>query len=157
MNYELNLISQGPGKIRAIAICVICRGDDIFVFEGRDEQKDETFYRPLGGAIEFGEYSAQAVQREFREEIGSEIEQLRFWHTLENMFILEGIPGHKIVFVYRGRLAGKSIYEQPFILGTEDNGQSFKAMWKATADFEGGPPLYPDGLLELLTTRAANL
>ncbi len=36
-------------NIRPIAICVVRRGGDIFVFEARDTIKGETFYRPLGG------------------------------------------------------------------------------------------------------------
>ena len=41
--------------IRPIAICVLRRHDEILVIEGRDESRDLTFYRPLGGGIEFGE------------------------------------------------------------------------------------------------------
>ena len=55
MNNESNPTRAEPGKIRVIALCVIRLGGEIFVFEGRDEQKDETFYRPLGGVTEFGE------------------------------------------------------------------------------------------------------
>jgi len=56
--------------IRPIAICVIRRRDEILVFESRDTVKNETFYRPLGGGINFGEHSKDAVRREIFEEIG---------------------------------------------------------------------------------------
>ena len=101
--------------------------------------------------MEFGEYSVQTIQREYREEIGSGIENLGYWQTLENVFIFEGSTGHEIVLVFQGDLTDKSIYYKPFIYGMEDNGQPFKALWKTISDFEGGPPLYFDGLLELLT------
>ena len=44
-----------PNRVRTIAICVFKKGGRIFVAEGYDPAKQETFYRPLGGRIEFGE------------------------------------------------------------------------------------------------------
>jgi len=41
-------------QIRPIAICAFLRNNRILVAEGFDPVKDETFYRPLGGGIEFG-------------------------------------------------------------------------------------------------------
>lgn len=71
--------------IRPLAICLFRRGDRILVAEGFDPVKGETFYRPLGGAIEFGERAVQTLIREFREEIGEEVADLRYLTTLENM------------------------------------------------------------------------
>lgn len=140
-----------PGQIRVIAICVPLDGSRIFVFEGYDSVKDQTFYRPLGGAVEFGETSEQAVQREMREEINAEIINLRYLQTLENTFILNGQPGHEVIFVYHGDFADRSFYEQDTVIGLEDNGDEFKALWKAIDEFKDpNTPLYPDGLLELL-------
>ncbi|MBU4225503.1 MAG: NUDIX domain-containing protein [Chloroflexi bacterium] len=59
-------------KIRPIAICVCCHKDKILVAEGHDSKKNQTFYRPLGGTIEFGERGEETVRREFVEEIGTE-------------------------------------------------------------------------------------
>jgi hypothetical protein len=42
-------------QIRPIALCVFHNNNRILVFEGYDKAKDEIFYRPLGGGIEFGE------------------------------------------------------------------------------------------------------
>ncbi|WP_072482389.1 NUDIX domain-containing protein [Amycolatopsis australiensis] len=55
--------------IRPIVLGVIRRGDALLVFEGRDDVKGETCYRPLGGGIEHGERSEDALRREFREEL----------------------------------------------------------------------------------------
>ncbi len=63
-------------EIRNIAICLISNDDKIFVSEGRDEVKNETLYRPLGGGIEFGELAEETAIREFKEEINAEIEVL---------------------------------------------------------------------------------
>lgn len=139
------------GKVRPIAICVLQREDAIFVFEGHDSLKGETFYRPLGGTIEFGEYSSQTVRRELREEIGAELTNLRYLGALENIFIHEGLPGHEIVLVYQADFADAALYERALVMGQEDSGAKFKALWMPLKDFaEGKYPLYPDGLLDLL-------
>ena len=99
-----------PERIRALAICIFRRGNDILVIEAVDSVKGETFYRPLGGGIEFGETSAAAAAREVREEVGAEISELRYLGTLENLFIYEGTPGHEIVQVHEGRFVDGAFY-----------------------------------------------
>ena len=140
-----------PGKMRAIAICVIRKDDSIFVFEGRDESKNETFYRPLGGTIEFGEYSLDAVRREMREEVGAELLNLRYLGTLENIFIHERVQGHEIVLIYEADFADPAFYEKDSLTGYEDSGKPFQAMWVPLEQFrKSRSPLYPDGLFRLL-------
>ena len=139
------------GRVRAIAICVLRHGDDIFVFEGHDVSKGETFYRPLGGTIEFGEHSSQTVLREMREEINAEIVNLRYLGALENIFTHDGKPGHEIALVYAGDFTDANLYDQAVVMGQEDDGGQFKALWKPLAEIASGrSPLYPTGLLELL-------
>lgn len=74
-----------PPQIRAIAIGVIRRGDEILVYEGHDPSNGETFHRTLGGGIDFGETGVEALAREFREEIGCDLEDARYLGTLENI------------------------------------------------------------------------
>jgi 8-oxo-dGTP pyrophosphatase MutT (NUDIX family) len=137
-------------KIRPIAICVCREGERILVAEGHDSKKGQTFYRPLGGTIEFGERGAETVRREFREEIAAHLTEVRYLGTLENIFTYEGWRGHEIVLVYDGRLSDAHLYEKDVIQGDE-LGQPFKAVWKRLNEFgPGKPPVYPDGLLELL-------
>jgi ADP-ribose pyrophosphatase YjhB (NUDIX family) len=121
------------------------------VFEGYDFVKQEVFYRPLGGAIEFGETGEQAIRCEIEEELGAKIIEVRYLYTLENIFVCNGEPGHEIVLVYAAQFAEPSLYDQAKFAGQEDNGVPFVAMWKPLSDFApGGAPLYPDGLLENL-------
>lgn len=142
------------GKVRAIAVCVLQYRGAIFVFEAYDRTKRQTFYRPLGGTIEFGEHSSQTVLREFREEINAEIKALEYLGAFENIFIHEGQPGHEIVLVYQGDFADASLYEKEIIWGKEDDGGEFKAVWKPLADFSSSQaPLYPVGLLDLLLEK----
>jgi NADH pyrophosphatase NudC (nudix superfamily) len=137
--------------VRPLAIGIITQGDCILVGEGYDPLKPETFYRPLGGGIEFGERAGEALSREVREEIGAEITDLRYLGTLENLFTFMGEPGHEIVLVIAARFADAAWYDLEAIPGHEDNGLPFQAMWKSLSDFQpGGLLLYPEGLLELL-------
>jgi ADP-ribose pyrophosphatase YjhB (NUDIX family) len=149
---------MGKHKIRPLAIGIFRRDDRILVCEGYDPVKDETFYRPLGGGIEFGERAAEAVARELREEIDAEMINPRYLGTLENLFTYNGKPGHEIVLVFAGEFADSALYEKDAWVGHEEGGEEFKVSWKPLADFAAGrAPLYPDGLLELLTQHTAAL
>ena len=141
-----------PDYVRPIAICVFRRDGGLFVFEGYDSAKGDHFYRPLGGAVEFGEPSDVTVRREILEEIGAEVTDLRHLGTMENIFTLEGQPGHEIVMVYEAKFADRSFYDRSRVDGHEDDGSPFKALWMPMDDFQQGRArLVPEGLLELLT------
>src|SRR5215203_5535787 len=70
--------------IRPLALCVFRRGDKIFVAEGHDAKANKTFYRPIGGGIDFGERAIDTVRREVQEEIAAEVSNLVYLGTLEN-------------------------------------------------------------------------
>ncbi len=140
--------------IRPLAICVFRHEDKILVFEGYDPKKDQTFYRPLGGGIEFGERSEDTVRREIKEELGEEVTELKYLGALENIFVFDGIPSHEIVLAYDGRLVNPGLYEQAVMSGMEADAGPFKVLWKRLDEFgTGRNPLYPAGLLEMLTGR----
>jgi len=141
-----------PGRVRAIAIVIIHRSQDggILVFEGHDPLKKETFYRPLGGTIEFGEHSRRTVERELREEIGAEVVGLEYLATIENIFVYNGETGHEIVLIYTGDLADPALYQRETMVGHEDNGVPFRVLWKGLGTFGPAAPLYRTGLLDLL-------
>jgi 8-oxo-dGTP pyrophosphatase MutT (NUDIX family) len=141
-----------PGKVRSIAICVFYNAGRILVAEGYDHIKKETFYRPLGGTIEFGELSTDTIRRELREEIDAQVVQLRFLGALENIFTYNNQKGHEIVLVYDGQFSDLTLYSKTIITGSERDQIPFKALWMSLAEFEktDGFPLYPTGLLKLL-------
>ncbi len=145
-------------RIRPLAICVFRRGDKIFVAEGHDRVKDQTFYRPIGGAIEFGEYAEACIQRELLEELNQPVRDLRYLGTLENIFTFEGAMGHEIVRVYDGAFVDEAINADDIrVEGWEaDMKLLYVAVWKSLDDFRGddAPPLYPVGLLALLDSTA---
>ena len=136
--------------IRAIAICVFRHGDRILVSEGVDSVKQQSFYRPLGGTIEFGERGEECIRRELMEEINAEVTDLRYLGLLENLFVYEAERGHEIVLVYDGQFADHSLYEKTVIFGDE-LGSPIKAIWVNLSELGPlKPPLYPLGLAEIL-------
>jgi len=142
------------GHIRPLALGLVWRGDELLVFEGYDHVKDEVFYRPLGGGIEFGEHSRDALRREFREELGAELADVRYVGTLENIFTCDGRRGHEICLLFEAALADPSFYERESFTVTEEV-ERLPARWMPLRTFAdaGGPPLYPDGLLPMLKGR----
>jgi 8-oxo-dGTP pyrophosphatase MutT (NUDIX family) len=144
-------------RIRPLAICVFQHHDRILVAEGYDSVKDQYFYRPLGGGIEFGETSMETVCRELMEELNAEVdrESLKYLGTVENIFHFNGVPGHEIVLIYDGVLKESGLYEQTVILGKEANGIDIRALWKNIDEFSDGRSiLYPTGLIEILAARS---
>jgi len=139
-------------RVRPLAICVFSHFGKILATESVDSVKDQAFYRPLGGRIEFGETAAETLHRELMEEIQAEVSDLRYLATLENIFTFQGEMGHEIVMVFDGKLVDETLYEVPFIQRVDTAGdEPLRAVWKRLSDFgPGRPPLYPDGLLELL-------
>lgn len=138
-------------RVKPLAVCVFHRGGRILVGEGRDAVKKETFYRPLGGTIEFSETGRETVTREIREEIGAEATDLRYLGAIENLFTYNGQPGHEIMLVYEGRLTDPSFYDRPFVLRLDDSEQASRAVWMPLEAFRSGRALlYPEGLLALI-------
>ncbi len=142
-------VSGMGSTIRPLALGVIRRGGALLVFEGHDGVKDETFYRPLGGGIEFGETGAEALRREFREELDADVEVGARIEVLENVFVSEGRTGHEIVFLYDAAFADPSFYAKEEMKILDDDST---ARWVDVADFrDGSKILYPKGLTELLS------
>lgn len=148
--------SSGP-RIRPIALALIRRGDEILVGEGWDGVKDETFFRLLGGTIEFGENGADAVRRELLEELGAESVVERLVGALENVFTFEGEPGHELALVYECELLDDRLYSLDAWEAQEEtrNGAvTHRLSWRPLESFRTGAEiLYPEGLLALLAAE----
>ncbi len=137
-------------RIRPLAICIFHHDGRILVNEAYDPVKQQTFFRPIGGGIEFGETSAQAVAREVQEELGLPITDVHLLGTLESLFTYNGTPGHEIVQVYDAQFVDSGVYELPHLNGQESDGATFTAKWHSCASFTDESPLVPNGLYELL-------
>ena len=138
-------------NIRNIAICRIEKEAHFFVLEGYDPKKDETFYRPVGGGIEFGERAKDAAIREFQEEFNTTIEASDQFQVFENIFEFNGQPGHEIVFILDAQFNDKRFYERKVHIGNEGRTE-FKAIWVPISEFiEGKRILYPAGFVSSLS------
>ncbi len=147
-------MTMEPKRVRPIAICIFEYKDSLLVGEHYDSTKRETFYRPMGGSIEFGERGSECVVRELREEMNAEIKDLVYSGTLESIFIYNGQPGHEIVLVYQGKFVDPHFYELDSVKCRND-GDEFLARWKPMSEFrKGRAPLYPDGLLDFLVKNS---
>jgi 8-oxo-dGTP pyrophosphatase MutT (NUDIX family) len=137
-------------RIRPIALALIEDRGRILVSRGIDEVKQEEFFRPLGGGIEFGEPGEAAIVREIREELGADLVEVSYAGTLENIFVFNGDPGHELIMIYRGRLADPSLYSQTRVMAHEGS-RPFEAEWLQVDEVRrAGLRLYPPGLVELL-------
>lgn len=135
--------------IRPLVLGVVRRGDELLVLVGHDAVKGQTFHRPLGGGIEFGELSEQALHREFAEELAVDLTGVQLLGMLENVFEFEGRPGHEIVVVYAADIADPAFYERPDPGPILDEGTPVR--WLPLADVVAGRAvLYPDGLVDLV-------
>ena len=142
-------------RIRPVALGLVWRGNALLVFEDHDPVKDETFRRPLGGGIEFGERGEETLRREFREELNVELHSVRYLQTVENLFTYKGRPGHEIVLLYVAALATPELYEQEEFLVRDDHAD-LKGYWAPLDELvDSEIPLYPNGLLNLLSDEGA--
>lgn len=143
-------------RIRPLALCVFRREDMIFVARGYDAHKDETFYRPIGGGIQFGERGRDAVVREVKEELNAEVVDVTYLGAFENIFHYENKLGHEIILIYDGRFADPNLNVDALRLPGMDGAEIlYEGSWKRLDFFQGddAPPLYPEGLLQLLNAR----
>lgn len=116
--------------IRLLALGAVRRGDELLVEEGADPETDDPFYRLLGGGVEFGEHSRDAVVREFAEELGVEFAVAAHVGTFEQVFPYDGETHHEVWRVYEGRIVDDWPYEEASFWFTEpDLGTEHLARW----------------------------
>jgi 8-oxo-dGTP pyrophosphatase MutT (NUDIX family) len=136
--------------IRVLALGIIRDRDRIFISQGYDQVKDQTFYRALGGGIDFGESSEVALVREFEEELQAEIINIQYLGCLENLFNFDGNQGHEIIQLYSCDFSDRRFYELDQVQFQEGK-RSKLALWVETKRFLTGELiLYPQGMEKFL-------
>jgi ADP-ribose pyrophosphatase YjhB (NUDIX family) len=141
-------------KASPVALAIIRNGAKILVSVGFDSFTRETYYRPLGGGIKFGERSEDAIRRELREELDAAVKSARLIGVLENTFRVGPAQGHEIDFIYEVVLADAHRFRRGPIRAAESNGAPIPCEWKALMEFRKGARLYPSGLLPLIDARS---
>lgn len=112
------------------------------------EPADGSFQRPLGGHVEFGEYALDTIHREFGEEIGQRLTGVRLLGVLENIFPWHGGTEHEVVFIFTAAFADEAAYEVQQQVIVDDTEPKSRVLWRPAGAVS--PPLYPEGLTELI-------
>lgn len=139
-------------KIRPLALAVVKNKQGQYLLHrSHDSVKDEWFYRPLGGGIEFHETGKVAIVREIKEELGADVEVHRQLATFENIFSYEGRPGHEIVLLYETEFIDSKNYVLEEIDIIESGKVAGKAVWRSLDEIkQEKAKLYPNGIGEVL-------
>ncbi|MBD2525323.1 MULTISPECIES: NUDIX hydrolase [unclassified Nostoc] len=139
------------GEIRVIALGLIRDGERIFVSEGYDPVKQETFYRALGGGVDFGETSHAALEREFQEEIQADLRNIKYLGCIENLFTFNGRQGHEIIQLYQCDFVDSKFYQLESLIFSESQHHKHRALWIDISRFESGElRLVPEVFFEYL-------
>jgi ADP-ribose pyrophosphatase YjhB (NUDIX family) len=137
-------------RVKAMAYLPNAAGTHHAVFKASDPSDGRTFHRLLGGGVEPGERSEEAVVREIAEELRATLVEPRLLGVLENVFTYDGERGHEVVFVYAGRLVEGDVVP-PEGGWYDDVGTPMWVEWRRCEEGDDGPvPLYPDGVGRLL-------
>ena len=144
------MVDSAQIRVKAMAYLPNAAGTHHAVLKASDPSDGRTFHRLLGGGVELGERSEEAVVREIAEELRATLLEPRLLGVLENVFTYDGERGHEVVFVYAGRLAEGDVVP-PEGGWYDDVGTPMWVGWRRCDEGDGGPvPLYPDGIGRLL-------
>ncbi len=135
-------------EIRPIVLGLAVKNNKLLVGEGFDNVKNETFYRCLGGGIEFLEKSSEALKREFLEEISANIIIKDFLGITENIFTYKGKNAHELILFYSINILDND-YKEEYDINDGEN--KYKAKWIDIDEFRNkNKILYPKEVFKYL-------
>ena len=135
-------------EIRPIALGLAIKNNKLLVSEGFDKVKNETFYRCLGGGIEFQEKSEDALKREFLEEINVNITVKNFLGISENIFTYQGKKAHELILFYLIDISEDNYQDEYKVI--DDHGETI-AKWINIEEFKNkNKILYPGEIFRYL-------
>lgn len=128
--------------IRPNSLAIVRTDSSVLAAQGTDLSTGKIFFRLLGGGIEFGEHSLEALKREFLEELNATTVNEEFLGVIENIFEFNSKIGHEITFLYQAELSDKSLYQEK-MLAILDN-DNIHAEWVPIDKIKSGELiLYP--------------
>ena len=144
------MLKKYQDRIRPISISIIRNNDKILVYQRQDDITKETFYRLVGGCIEFGETSEDALKREFQEELSLNLSDIRLLESFESIFEFNNNEMHEIVYLFDSKFKDKAIYAKEMIRGIEGK-RIFEARWIPISHFkEKKEIIYPEEIINYL-------
>ena len=134
--------------IRPVVLGIAKHNNKLLVSLGYDKVKDETFYRCIGGGIEFQETSQEALKREYKEELGIDIIVEDFCGIVENIFTYQGKKGHELILFYNIKIKEEDYKEKYHII---DHNEETDAYWIDINEFKTNKKiLYPEAIFKYL-------
>lgn len=115
-------------------------------------ENPDGYHRLIGGSVELGETHRDAIIREIKEELGATVHDLTWLATVENIFRIDGMLGHEIVFLYSGRLDPLPALENATL--TEIDGSVVPVVWRSFREDEESLPLYPPAAVDWIRRLA---
>tara|TARA_B100001750_G_C15202532_1_gene444244 strand:+ start:172 stop:606 length:435 start_codon:yes stop_codon:yes gene_type:complete len=144
------MLRKYQNRIRPISISIIRNDDKILVYQREDDITKEKFYRLIGGCIEFGESSKDALKREFQEELSLDLLDIQFIKSFESIFEFNNSKMHEIVYLFDSKFEDKTVYTKEVIPGLEGE-RAFKAIWLPISIFkEKKETIYPEEIIDYL-------
>lgn len=141
-------------RIKVKSLAWIEHDGRLLLVEFFDMVKRDYYYRAPGGNVEFGEPTEDALHREIREEMSTEVEILGTPLILENIFTCNGNPGHEIAYLYPSHLIDPQYYTRDEFSLIEGNGEECPLKWIPIQDcLDGRVRLVPEGLLDWYRKR----
>ncbi len=135
-------------EIRPVVLGLAKKNNKLLVGEGFDNVKNQTFYRCLGGGIEFLENSSDALKREFLEEIDANIIVKDFLGISENIFTYKGKNAHELILFYSIDILDSDYKEEYDI---KDDCGNYKAKWIDIDEFKNkNKILYPEEVFKYI-------
>lgn len=140
-------------RIRPIALGLIEHQGHIFVSQGEDPKTKESYYRCLGGGIDFGETSQTALTREFEEEVQAELTDIEYVTCLDNIFTFNGKPSHELIQLFRARFVDDSFYQLNEKFPLVEGDRTTQAIWLAARRvLTGECRLVPESCIRFLSS-----
>ncbi len=138
-------------RIRNIAVGIVVRDGHALVELYATNGRHAEFARAIGGGVEFGETALDAVHREFMEELGVTLTDAELLAVTENIFEIDGRPGHEVVHVFAVSSPQLDSLALDDVLPVLDNHTTVR--WLSLDSLRAeDPPFYPSGMSELATT-----
>ncbi|PFJ13142.1 DNA mismatch repair protein MutT [Bacillus cereus] len=136
---------------RAKAFEILLHNERILVQEYNID--NEQYDQPLGSSIEFGERSTSKIIREFKEELGVQVNITAYVGCLENILSVNDEISHETIQLYILHFLDTSLHTIDIILLRNEQTKSYAKWIPITAFFQGEKILYPNGLMKCIETK----